>query len=411
MSSKYISLYPVLDNLKPDFTSNIKFFCVFGKDGNEVIIVTKDDKTYAFGSNYSGCLGLGHEKIVQEPTIVNELCGKQIVKIAYGYDHVIALTKCGRCFSWGDNSFGQLGQRDKKKRNRPSFINALLYETILDIQCGYSYSIVFGNSGKYFGFGFNTDGRLGCGDNNEHLLPIELVFLMKEKILSLSCGRCHSLALTENGQVLSWGNNNHGQLGFGDKMNRNTPLIIQFNDKISIKSIKACYWHSLKLSNEGIIYAFGYNSNGQLGIGNNSDQSIPLKVNTSVKYKEIASYLDNNFSLAMSENGFCYVWGRCEKASFIEPEQTSFKTIHEAFAKYASVKTTYKPIWLEEEINYSKNNQKLLLSECGQAIKIMKRISKLFNNEEFSDLKFKVEGKYIYVHKLILRTSCEYFRS
>ena len=83
---------------------DIKFFCVFGDNENDVIFVTNDDKVYAFGDNKYGCLGLGHNNRVNEPNIVNELCGQQIVDISYGWYYVIALTKYGKCYSWGCNS-------------------------------------------------------------------------------------------------------------------------------------------------------------------------------------------------------------------------------------------------------------------------------------------------------------------
>ncbi len=53
-----ITLWSCLHNLKPEFVPNIKLFCIFGKSGDEVIIVTGNDKMFAFGDNKYGCLGL-----------------------------------------------------------------------------------------------------------------------------------------------------------------------------------------------------------------------------------------------------------------------------------------------------------------------------------------------------------------
>ncbi len=66
------TLWPILHKLKTEFVSNIKSFCIFGENGSEFIIVSKNYKMFAFGNNKYGCLGLGHYNAVKEPKIVNE---------------------------------------------------------------------------------------------------------------------------------------------------------------------------------------------------------------------------------------------------------------------------------------------------------------------------------------------------
>jgi RCC1 and BTB domain-containing protein len=75
-----INNWVVLHKLRQSFISNIKFVCIFGENGNEVLIVSKDDNVFAFGPNKYGCLGLGHNNPIQEPTRVEELCYKEIVR-------------------------------------------------------------------------------------------------------------------------------------------------------------------------------------------------------------------------------------------------------------------------------------------------------------------------------------------
>jgi alpha-tubulin suppressor-like RCC1 family protein len=142
-----ITLWPILHQLKLEFVSNIKFFCVFGEKANNVIIVTKNDKVFTFGSNEYGVLGLGHNNAVKEPQIVNDLCDQQIIDISYGYYHVLALTKSGKCFSWGRNDCGQLGNGTQIDENKPKLINALLNEIVVQIACGWRYSFVLTKCG------------------------------------------------------------------------------------------------------------------------------------------------------------------------------------------------------------------------------------------------------------------------
>jgi RCC1 and BTB domain-containing protein len=114
--SEFIKKDRVLSKLNKAFTRNIKFIFVFGFNGCDVLIITKDDKFYSFGSNVNGCLGLGHKGSIEKPTIVHDLCDRKIVDICDGFQHVIARTENGEVFSWGHNNYGQLGigTRDAK---------------------------------------------------------------------------------------------------------------------------------------------------------------------------------------------------------------------------------------------------------------------------------------------------------
>jgi hypothetical protein len=155
------------------------------------------------------------------------------------------------------------------------------------------------------------------------------------------------------------------------------------------------------LTTDGDIYAFGCNEFGQIGNGNKTDQLSPSKINGPQKFEEISCNLLLNISVAKADNDYCYVWGECENESFSTPQKTEMKSFNEVFAKYSKIKITREPIHLSStDFDDSSTNNKLL-----------KNILKLFNNPKNSDLKFKIEGKYIYVQKCILETNCKYFES
>jgi E3 ubiquitin-protein ligase HERC2 len=120
----------------------------------EVLVVTKDDKCYAIGQNTDGVLGLGHDRQVTEPKIVNELCDKQIIKFTNGFSHVLALTSDGKIFALGLNDLGQLGNGyinvicNKLKVNE-----FLMNEFIVDMSCGAFYSTVLTQNKELFVWG------------------------------------------------------------------------------------------------------------------------------------------------------------------------------------------------------------------------------------------------------------------
>jgi hypothetical protein len=120
-----------------------------------VIIVTKDNKVLAFGDNQFGCLGLGHNNAVKEPQIVNKLCDQKIIDISYSISHVLALTKSGKCFSWGLNRSRQLGNgTDYEQKN-----SKISYSS--------RHSFVITEFGELYGFGDNTYGQIGCGSTQK----------------------------------------------------------------------------------------------------------------------------------------------------------------------------------------------------------------------------------------------------
>ena len=204
-----ITNWSVLHKLKPQVVNKIKFCSIFGDSGNEVLLVTDDDRVLAFGANRYGCLGLGHNQEVSEPQVIDELCFKQVVDIAYGYKHVVVLTGQGDIYSWGNNSFGQLGNGTTIENFRPH----LSGKRIQKICCGANYTLVLSQSGEVFAWGRNNYGQIGTASNNNQLTPIKVNGFDGQRVASISAGSAHSLALTESGQVYGWGNNAFGQLG------------------------------------------------------------------------------------------------------------------------------------------------------------------------------------------------------
>jgi alpha-tubulin suppressor-like RCC1 family protein len=99
----------VLSQLSNDFINNINIIFIFDHNLTEILFVTKDDKCYGFGENDLGVLGLGHNRQVKEPKIIEELCYKQIISFANSSHHVMALTSDGKVYSWGQNHLGVLG--------------------------------------------------------------------------------------------------------------------------------------------------------------------------------------------------------------------------------------------------------------------------------------------------------------
>jgi alpha-tubulin suppressor-like RCC1 family protein len=307
--SEIVNKFNVLNGLSDEFKQNIYLFYIFGDfdrrtetftGKKNVLIVTKNDEVYAFGGNSSGVLGLGHENFVLKPTIVNELCDKNIVDFKSGWNHCMARTYYGKIYNFGMNFCGHLGIGkidDERTFHKPELVKYLSDITISDMCCGGGHTIVLTNSGGVFAWGVNNYGQIGIENEGKvQLAPIKLIGFNNKSVVKITTGNNHSLALTEFGHKFSWGINDCGQLGY-EKTN-NEPKMILFGDNevntISIKEIKCGFKHSLLLSNDGDIYTFGSNVFGQLGDNSQVNRTEPIKLNISNKFINIATLNQSN---------------------------------------------------------------------------------------------------------------------
>ncbi len=99
--------------------------------------------------------------------------------------------------------------------------------------------------------------------------------------------------------------------------------------------------------------------------------------------------------MALSESGYVFVWGENEFANFSTPKETHFKSFNDVYAIFSKIKSSFGSILIGEELSH---------------ITIANNIINLSNDPKYSDIKFKIEDKRIYSHKVILQSRCEHFR-
>ncbi len=210
------------------------------------------------------------------------------------------------------------------------------------------------NCGEVYAWGLNIFGQIGNGCNDRQLKPIKVKGFNNEKVVMISCGGGHSMALTECGHVYSWGWNNCGQLGIGNNMNSNEPKFVAVIDEnkcnVFIEKISCGSNHSLLLSSDGNIYAFGSNKSGQLGNQKEKNELSPQRIKTETKFIDISSRWNKFISTALSQDGIYYNWGQCGEERIRTPEATNFESFVEIYAKY--FKITNKAINFEEQNSF-----------------------------------------------------------
>jgi alpha-tubulin suppressor-like RCC1 family protein len=131
--------------------------------------------------------------------------------VACGIDFTLALDDAGRIYSWGNNTFGQLGIPSLKSVNSPKQIEYLANEEIVDISCGDNFAGAISKSGKVYTWGFGDDGQLGHGDRTDQNVPRPLKFEQSPK--QISCGGAHTAILTQANELYIFGRGREGQIG------------------------------------------------------------------------------------------------------------------------------------------------------------------------------------------------------
>jgi hypothetical protein len=154
----FLKKFKVLNKLKEDFLNEIKLLYVFKdyNNNNNVLIVTNDDKVFAFGNNKWGVLGFGNDRKVNELAINEKLSHKQIIEFKNSLNHVIARTIDGKVYCCGYNAFGVLGNgNNDNKVYKPELNEYLTDKQIIDICCGSRHSLILTYSGEVYAWGWN----------------------------------------------------------------------------------------------------------------------------------------------------------------------------------------------------------------------------------------------------------------
>jgi len=199
--------------------------------------------------------------------------------------------------------------------------------------------------------------------------------LNNEKVKSIGCGFGHSMALTETGNVYSWGRSHCGQLGHRNSKSllTNIPKLIKINE--IVEKISCGSEHSLLLSRNQDIYVFGSNELGQLGDETIKKlRKIPSKLYDRNKFIDIASHFRYDISMALSKQGVIFIWGKCGEQVIRTPVETQLNSFDEVFAHHFQI--TYNTLNSLMNGKYLSHFQEQSLVGCGSFGIVSKAINR-----------------------------------
>lgn len=271
--------------------------------------INANGNLYAWGNNSNGQLGDGTQEQKSSPTLVNLPAGVKAVAVATGNSHSLAIGSDGKLYAWGNNNFGQLGDGTIIDKSTPVLVNLPEDVELMSIAAGAYHSIAIDKNGILYAWGSNADGQLGIGSNVNQATPVAFTLPNRAFPLSISAGQLHSLAIGSDSRLYAWGGNHHGQLGYGSKLSLNKPMAVKLASNAYPIMISAGANHSLTLTGNGDIYAWGSNFAGQLGDNSELDRTYPVRVDVPFGVNITSISAGANHNTAISESGELYAWG------------------------------------------------------------------------------------------------------
>jgi len=292
---------------------------------------------YSWGSGEDGRLGHGNTNDQSRPTrILFSHDNRRIsnfVAVAAGNAHSLAIDRNGNLYSWGRGTGGRLGHGHSQNILRPTrvirahsndpniTVNVPPFKAIAaggrnrgqgQLEIETAHSMALAHDGTVWTWGNNHLGVLGYGISSLQTRPRMIGGnLANENIIAIDAGRHHSVALSQNGQVWTWGN--ASQLGHGTSVGSYIPRAIELN---GITAITAGATHSLALDGMGQVWVWGTAwASGLLGVGPGAHELLPrqvLQTNDSfMNLPSIRSIAAGEYvSMAIDNHGTIYAWGR-----------------------------------------------------------------------------------------------------
>lgn len=230
--------------------------------------------------------------------------------LATGDNHSLFIDSQGRVWGFGGNSYGQLGSKFNAEVLTPTLLENPILGHVISVVAGSLFSLVLNSQGQVFSFGINDDGELGLGDK----LGREGINLIDNsrtgKIIAITAGQKHSLLLNEQGQVFSFGSNDFGILGlgpFGSKADR--PILIEAPYTGQMTAISAGINFSLLLNSQGQVFSFGNNQYGRLGLGHTGNKTIPTLIEDPELGHIVAISAGHYHALLLNSQGQVFSFG------------------------------------------------------------------------------------------------------
>ncbi|KYQ96666.1 inositol 5-phosphatase [Tieghemostelium lacteum] len=296
---------------------------------------------YTWGKGKSG--NTCHNIDKKYPSAPSVLLSLNIEQISMGSNHSAAIVN-NECLMWGE----VMG------RKHTTLFKIVWKKKVDQVSCGFNHTLLLTNEHKIYAMGINQLGQLGIENAVDSAVPIPIESLnSKYNLIKIVAGNQISAAITEQGDLYTWGNNQYGQLANGKvgvKSNQCTPSTIQpplYNSAQEQMVYQNLQWsqivfgqsHVLAITTTGILFVWGGNQDGQLGLGHTNPKYIPVRCSfiDGAIITDISCGL--NHSALLTLDGDVYMWGSNEFGQIGQGDQ---------------IEHSYSPIRVKGDLEYKR---------------------------------------------------------
>uniref|UniRef100_M4BF19 Uncharacterized protein n=1 Tax=Hyaloperonospora arabidopsidis (strain Emoy2) TaxID=559515 RepID=M4BF19_HYAAE len=309
-------------------------------DGHGGLVYTFGKRDYQLGYHLPNANVLSTPRLVEMPT------NSPVVQISASKYHTIALNAAGECFVWGFSKGGRLGTGNEFDRIEPTQLVSLNNTPMKKVVAGENHTMALSRTGQVYSWGSNSFGQLGHPGKpsflQSRLTPKRIDAFRSQVMADIAVSGCHSAAIgSDDGAIYSWGSNRRGQLGrkegcgtdqadatprIVDALRPRCPMNVIYGEYDSVRAEKLALsdWHTcvvLRCSRNGRsvgqVWQFGYGSYRPSRVKFSSistarkavmcDTWVPTSKQRSIDIVDVSCA--QNHSIALSSSGLVFTWG------------------------------------------------------------------------------------------------------
>ena len=290
---------------------NLSGIVTIAAGGSHTVALKSDGSVWAWGGNTYGQLGDGTTTDSTTPVQVKGVSGNgwlsDVTAVTGGVRYAVALKSDGSVWAWGYNASGQLGDGTTTDRTTPVQVKGVdgigWLSDVVAIAAGGSHTVALKSDGSVWAWGSNGHGQLGDTTTDNSSTPVEVSGLAD--VTAIAAGEGHTVALKSDGSVWTWGYNYYGQLGDDSTDDSDTPVPVSGLSS-GVTAIAASN-HTVALKSEGSVWAWGSNFLGQLGDDSTDDSDTPVEVSGLANVTAIAA--GQYHTVALKSNSSVWAWG------------------------------------------------------------------------------------------------------